>query len=145
MTITGGCACGNVRYELQSEPFACGWCHCTTCQRVSGSPGMVFASVRREDFAYVQGRDRVKPLAFTSFAERGFCEDCGSPLTMSYEFQPETIDFTVCSLDDPALTLPEHHIFWASRPDWLEMDDGLPKHDRFRPGTAGLEGTEPPA
>src|SRR5205085_10932591 len=112
MTITGGCACGKVRYELQGEPFASAWCHCTTCQRLSGSPGMVFASVKREDFAYVQGSDRVRPLVLTNFAERAFCGDCGSPLTVSYEFQPDTIDFTVTTLDDPELAPPGHHIFW---------------------------------
>ena len=145
MAISGGCACGKVRYELVSQPFASGWCHCTTCQRLSGSPGMVYASVPREDFAYVQGEDRVRRLSLASFAERAFCGDCGSPLAISYEFQPDTIDFTVGTLDDPALAPPEHHIYWASRPIWLEDEDGLPKHDRFRPGTIGLEGTEPPA
>src|SRR4051812_39312155 len=99
--LTGGCTCGAVRYELRSEPFASGWCHCTTCQRLSGSPGMVFASIRRADFAYIQGADRVNPLVLTHFAQRAFCGDCGSPLTVAYDFQPETIDFTVCTLDEP--------------------------------------------
>ena len=144
MLLSGGCACGAVRYELGSAPFASGWCHCTTCQRISGAPGMVYASIGRGDFTYVEGAEKVKPLVVTSFAERAFCADCGSPLTIAYEFQPETIDFAVCTLDDPAGAPPENHIFWASRPGWLEIDDGLPKHDRFRPGTRGLEGTEPP-
>ena len=45
MGLTGGCMCGAVRYELKSEPFDCGWCHCRTCQLNSGAPAMVFASV----------------------------------------------------------------------------------------------------
>ena len=140
----GGCVCGAVRYELSSDPFASGWCHCTTCQRLSGSPGMVFASVPREAFNYVEGAERVKSLVLTGFARREFCEACGSPLTVAYDFQPETIDFTVCTLDDPSIAPPENHIFWASKPDWLEIADDLPRHDRFRPNTPGLEGTEPP-
>ena len=78
---------------------------------------MVFASIARSDFAYVKGEDRVKPLILTSFARRAFCGDCGSPLTVAYDFQPDTIDFTVGTLDDPSLVPPENHIFWASRPD----------------------------
>ena len=144
MVLTGGCACGAVRYELSSQPFASGWCHCTTCQRLSGSPGMVFASIRRGDFAYVEGEELVRPLVLTGFAERAFCSGCGSPLTVAYDFQPDTIDFTVCTLDDPSQAPPEHHIFWASKPEWLEIADGLPLHDKFRPDTRGLEGTEPP-
>ena len=141
----GGCACGAVRYELLSEPSQSGWCHCTTCQKISGSPGMVFATVPRTDFAYVRGEDRVRRLTLASFAERAFCGDCGSPFTMTYEFQPKTIDFTVCTLDEPGLAPPETHIFCTSKPPWLQIEDGLPTNDRFRPGTEGLEGTEPPA
>ena len=111
---------------------------------MSGAPGMVYASIPREDFVYVRGEDRVKPLVLTGFARRAFCGDCGSPLTVAYDFQPETIDFTVGTLDRPEAVPPENHIFWSSRPAWLEMDDGLPKHARFRPGMRGLEGTEPP-
>ena len=144
MKLTGGCVCGAVRYELGGAPFASCWCHCTTCQRLSGSPGMVFASIGREHFRYVAGEDKVKPLILTGFAERAFCGECGSPLTVAYDFQPDTIDLTVCTLDEPAAAPPEHHIFWASRPDWLDVPDDLPRHDRFRPGTEGLEGTEPP-
>ena len=142
--LTGGCACGAVRYELTSQPFASGWCHCTTCQRISGSPGMVFASVPRTAFAYTESDQEVRPLVLASFARREFCGACGSPLTVAYDFQPDTIDFTVCTLDEPAAAPPETHIFWASKPDWLEIADDLPRHDRFRPGTRGLEGTEPP-
>lgn len=141
----GGCACGAVRYELRGEPFEAGWCHCTTCQRMSGAPGMAYASVARTDFAFVKGKDRVKPLILTDFARRAFCGDCGSPLTVAYDFQPDTIDFTIGTLDDPTAVPPANHIFWSSRPDWFEMEDGLPKHARFRPGTRGLEGTDPPA
>jgi hypothetical protein len=140
----GGCACGAVRYELTGEPFEAGWCHCTTCQRLSGAPGMAYASIGRGDFRYTQGEERVKPLTLTGFAQRSFCGDCGSPLTVAYDFQPDTIDFTIATLDDPSQVVPETHIFWSSKPDWLEIDDGLPKHARFRPETRGLEGTEPP-
>ena len=142
--IEGGCVCGAVRYRLESEPSLSGWCHCTTCQKLSGSPGMVFASVPRGAFVFVAGEDRVKPLVLTSFAKRAFCGDCGSPLTITYDFQPEMIDFAVCTLDDPGVAPPENHIFYASRPPWLDVQDGLPKFDHFRPGTQGLEGTEPP-
>ena len=142
--LSGGCACGKVRYELRSEPFEAGWCHCTTCQRLSGAPGMAYASIPRGDFAYVQGQESVKPVTLGGFARRAFCGECGSPLTVAYDFQPETIDFTIGTLDDPSRVVPGAHIFWTSKPDWLEIEGGLPRHARFRPGTRGLEGTEPP-
>jgi hypothetical protein len=47
--------CGAVRYELLSDPFDCGWCHCRTCQLNSGAPAMAFASIRDGDLVWTQG------------------------------------------------------------------------------------------
>ena len=73
MGLTGGCMCGAVRYELNSEPFDCGWCHCRTCQLNSGAPAMVFASVPDGDFSWTRGADKVKSVASSSFGHREFC------------------------------------------------------------------------
>jgi hypothetical protein len=45
----------------------------------------------------------------------------------------------VASLDDPDPVAPGFHIFRASKVDWFETADRLPRHDRFRPGTPGLD------
>ena len=140
----GGCACGTVRYALRSAPFDAGWCHCRICQRVSGAPAMVFASVPTGDFAFIAGAERVKRFASSEFGHRQFCGDCGSPLTIAVEFQPVTIDFAIATLDDPDAVAPGFHIFRASRVAWFETADDLPRHERFRPRTRGLVGTEPP-
>ena len=142
--LTGGCACGAVRYQLNSDPFDAGWCHCRTCQLNSGAPAMVFASVRHGDFVFTHGADRVRSFASSSFGQRRFCGDCGTPFTMEVDHQPETVDFSVATLDTPDAVAPGFHIFWSSRVGWFEPNDALPRHDRFRPDTRGLEGTEPP-
>ena len=144
MALTGGCACGAVRYRLGGDPFDCGWCHCTTCQRASGAPAMVFASVKAGGWVVTEGDEHVRRVRSSSFAERLFCGQCGTPLATDYDIQPETFDFTVPTLDDPAAIAPGFHIFWSSRVPWFNPGDDLPRHDRFRPGTVGLEGTEPP-
>ena len=144
MGLTGGCLCGSVRYELRSEPFDCGWCHCRTCQLNSGSPAMVFASVPERHFAWTEGADKLRSVPSSSFGHREFCGGCGTPLLMKVNHQPETVDFSVATLDDPDAIAPEFHIFWASKIGWSNPADNLPRHDRFRPDTRGLEGTEPP-
>jgi hypothetical protein len=58
--------------------------------------------------------------------------------------QPETLDFSAVTLDDPNAVPPEYHIFWASKIDWFNPADDLSRHERFRPNTVGLNGTEPP-
>jgi hypothetical protein len=142
---SGGCACGTVRYELDSAPFDAGWCHCRTCQLNSGAPAMMFASVRAGDLVFTAGEASVRRFRSSSFGHRLFCGACGTPIAMQVDHQPETIDFSVSTLDAPDTVKPGFHIFWASRIAWFEPSDDLPKYDRFRPDTRGLEGTEPPA
>ena len=144
MGLTGGCMCGAVRYELMADPFDCGWCHCRTCQLTSGAPAMVFASVGVSDFAWTSGAEKVKKVRSSSFGHRSFCGECGTPFLMKVDYQPETVDFSVATLDRPQAIAPAFHIFWGSRVDWLTIDDNLPRHDKFRPDTRGLAGTEPP-
>jgi len=106
---------------------------------------MVFASVRDGDWVADQGSDAIRTVQSSNFGHRGFCSKCGTPLYMKVDHQPETVDFSVATLDDPAAVEPGFHIFWSSRVAWFRPDDVLPRHDRFRPDTRGLEGTEPPA
>jgi hypothetical protein len=142
--LTGGCLCGLVRYELQSAPSDCGWCHCRTCQLNSGAPAMAFASVKEGDWQPTSGKEAIKTIRSSNFGHRSFCRECGTPLHVKVDHQPETIDFSIVTLDDPNAIAPEFHIFWGSKVDWFNPGDDLPKHDKFRPGTRGLEGTEPP-
>jgi hypothetical protein len=144
MGLTGGCMCGAVRYELRSDPFDCGWCHCRTCQLNSGAPAMAFASVKDGDWVMTGGESAVRTIRSSSFGHRSFCGECGTPLHVQVDHQPETVDFSIVTLDDPNAVAPEFHIFWGSKVGWFNPGDDLPKHDRFRPDTRGLDGTEPP-
>ena len=142
MECTGGCLCGAVRYRLASEPYDAGWCHCRTCQLFTGAPAMAYASVASADWRIEKGEPR--RVNSSSFGHRLSCGDCGTPLAMRVDHQPDTVDFCIATLDDPGRIAPGYHIFWASKVAWFEPRDDLPRHDRFRPDTRGLEGTEPP-
>jgi hypothetical protein len=131
--LTGGCLCGAVRYRLASPPFDAGWCHCRTCQLNSGSPAMAFASVQVDDYVIEQGE--AATAKSSDFGHRGFCRECGTPLYMRVDHQPETVDFSLATLDDPEAVTPGYHIFYGSRIAWAEAGDDLPRHDRFRPNT----------
>ena len=137
--------CGVVHYEVRSEPFDCGWCHCRTCQRNSGAPAMVFASVPDRRLGVDQGRRQgaLGPLVELRPSEAS-AASAGLPFLMQVDHQPETVDFSVATLDDPQRIAPGFHIFWESKVGWFEPNDELPRHDKFRPDTRGLDGTEPP-
>jgi hypothetical protein len=106
---------------------------------------MVFASVADGDLVWTKGGETVRSVASSSFGHRSFCGQCGTPFLMQVDHQPETVDFSVATLDDPDSVAPGFHIFWESKIGWFEPRDDLPRHDKFRPDTRGLEGTEPPA
>ncbi|MEI9927125.1 MAG: GFA family protein [Sphingomonas sp.] len=104
--MQGGCLCGAVRYRLLSAPFDAGWCHCRTCQLNSGSPAMAFASVPIGDFVVEQGAAQIGRIASSAFGHRQFCTRCGTPLLMQVDDQPQTVDFSIATLDDPARSRP---------------------------------------
>lgn len=105
---------------------------------------MVFSTVAAGGFVIERGKSRLKHFASTSFGRRSFCGECGTLLTIEVDFQPDTIDFAVATLDEPAAVAPGFHIFFASRIPWFAPGDMLPRHDRFRSDTRGLGGSEPP-
>jgi hypothetical protein len=105
---------------------------------------MAFATVKRGEWIVTEGEPLVRRVRSSSFAERLFCGQCGTPLGIDYAIQPQTFDFTVATLDDQSGVRPGFHIFWSSKVPWFNPGDDLPKFDRFRPDTVGLDGTEPP-
>ena len=106
---------------------------------------MSFATVSMADWKLERGGEHVAKVRTSSFGERQFCNRCGSGLTIHIDFQADEIDFTICTLDDPGAVVPGFHIFTGSKVAWFETADRLPRHERFRPTTRGLDGTEPPS
>jgi hypothetical protein len=132
----GGCACGQVRYELGSEPFDTGYCHCSICRRTSGAPVIVFTTVPLADFVVTAGADLIRTFPSTSFGWRQFCSLCGTQLAIHVTHEPDTIDVTVASLDDPDAIAPGFHIFFADRIAWFDTSDELPRHASKRSSCA---------
>lgn len=137
--MTGGCACGAVRFRLESAPYDAGWCHCRICQRVSGAPALAFATVPLADWTVTAGEDAIGRIALTAFGTRQFCTRCRSPLTMHVDHQPGEIDVVIAALDAPSAVAPGFHIFTGEAIAWDEIDDGLPRFAGFRPDTRGLK------
>jgi hypothetical protein len=134
---SGGCQCGRVRYALYAEPSSADICHCRMCQRAVGNLFMAVAGVPQDQFAWTRG----EPALFqsSSAAERGFCPDCGTPLTFRYLARNE-INVTLGSLDEPAKAPPTRQYGIESRmPWWRELFDlpGMTTEDDPPPG--GLE------
>jgi hypothetical protein len=100
---------------------------------------MAFATVPVADLIWTRGEEKVRSVKSSSFGHRYFCGECGTPFLMRVDHQPETLDFSVATLDEPETIAPAYHIFWESRIRWFDPGDNLPRHATFRSDTRGLE------
>ena len=123
--ITGGCLCGAVRFQITAKPLMAAYCHCTMCQKSTGGPFLVFATLAFEGFSFTRG----KPAAYESTPGnlRLFCGTCGSDLAVRVAEDPKLIAVSLGCLDDPNLIKPELHGYTSTQVSWCEIDDGLPR------------------
>lgn len=122
-THSGGCQCGRIRFHAYAEPAALSICHCRMCQKATGSPFGAFASFDRAAVEFV----KAKPEVFKSseLAERGFCSECGTPLTFSANDR-DRIGLLIATFDHPGRLTPKRQIGMESRLPWLDEALRLP-------------------
>jgi hypothetical protein len=123
-TMTGGCACGRVRFSVSVDSDDAYLCHCRMCQRATGSVSIAFKGVRRADVAWEREPDWYDS---SPIARRPYCRECGTSLGFEFKGDGETMDLTVASFDDPSRFKPTHHFGAESiHRAWLDTG-GLPE------------------
>ncbi len=135
LPLEGGCLCGRMRYRIGDAPHHANYCHCRMCQRASGAPVVPWLTMASADFAWTAGAPAV--YCSSPGAERLFCGVCGTQLVFREIADPESLDVTLASLDDPVAVRPSHHIWTMSRIAWFDLADDLPHHPERGPGSAG--------
>jgi len=135
MAITGGCACGAVRFESDAPPVVTRVCWCRVCQYLGAGSATVNATFKTESF-----RSTGTPSSHRFVADSGnvihrdFCGTCGTSLYSRAEVRPHLIGVRVGALDDPELARPEVTIWTSEAPSWACIDEGIPR----------IEGQPPP-
>ncbi|ODP37552.1 GFA family protein [Sphingomonas turrisvirgatae] len=132
MSLTGGCHCGEIRYELQGEPLHGGQalCHCSDCRRAAGAPLVGWAMFPEDALTVLQGQAR--EYASSDHGRRWFCPTCGSGLFYrNQQNLPGLVDIQAATLDDPMAIPAVAHIQVAERVDWMREAHQLPVFDRF--------------
>ncbi|MEO7564811.1 MAG: GFA family protein [Sphingomicrobium sp.] len=117
-TMTGGCACGRVRYSARVSSDEAYLCHCRMCQRASGNVSLAMVNVEQNDVEWHGDPDWYDSSAI---AQRPFCAQCGTSLGFRYNTGTDKMDLTVASFDDPTRFEPTSHFGVESLHEaWLD-------------------------
>ena len=132
--LTGGCFCGDLRYEIVGEIPWRALCLCKTCQKISGGAGNLFVGIEASAFRYTQG----EPQRFSRDGAdmtpiREFCGRCGVHVSGRLPAVPQGVVVKIGTLDDPAAFEGPNMVFWTREkqafhivPDGVEAFETLP-------------------
>ena len=131
--LTGGCACGAVRYRLTTGPMFVNCCHCTDCQRQVGS-AFVINAIIEEDRIEVQSGE-IAPTRMPTESGRVHdvyrCTACGTTLWSDYGDRKVMVFLRATTLDDRAALAPDAHIFTRSKLPWVQIPADQPAFEIF--------------
>ena len=135
LRLTGHCLCGEVRFEITEPLESASYCHCTRCQRRTGTAGSAQARVAPGSLRILAGEELVKAWAPPDGSPKAFCSNCGGAL---WSLNPETGEPRAVRLGvfdgDPGIR-PQYHAYVAYAAPWEPLaDDGLPRYDEAYPG-----------
>jgi hypothetical protein len=129
LPLRGGCGCGAVRFEVTAPLESANYCHCTRCQRRSGTAASANARAQRGSFRVVSGEQSLRAWKPQGGFEKWFCGECGSALYSCDPSDPQRMAVRLGAFDgDPGIR-PSLRQFVAYAPAWEAIpDDGLPRH-----------------
>jgi hypothetical protein len=133
-TLAGRCGCGAVRYQLRTPPMFVNCCHCTDCQRETGSGFVLNAIIETERIERVAGTPI--PIATPTASGRPHdlhrCPTCQVAVWSDYGRRPTVRSVRVGTLETPGALPPMAHIFVRSKLPWLTLPaDGAPRFDVY--------------
>jgi hypothetical protein len=124
----GGCACGAVRYRVEGRPQLTSACHCTFCQRRTGSAFGLAAYFEEAQVRMLCGELRLyehrsDESGRTLYFE--FCPRCGTQLTWTVEASPGLRGVAVGTFDDPKWLSVQRFGWFRSAQPWIVPPKGV--------------------
>lgn len=135
--LTGACGCGAVRWRLTAAPLGAAYCHCTRCQRRTGSASSVSALTAPGSLEFTAGEELIEAWRPEGGWPKTFCGECGSAIGGQHPEKPEVVILRLGGFDeDPGVQIL-YRQFTADAAPWEPIpDDGL---QRFE-GSAEIPG-----
>ncbi|WP_377295621.1 GFA family protein [Rhizobium sp. SGZ-381] len=122
-SYSGGCQCGAIRFRVSGPLRDASICHCRMCQKAFGGYYAPLVSVRGTDFEWTRGTRKI--FRSSNVVSRGFCGDCGTPLT--YE-APDGVAVAAGAFDDPAAFPPTTQFGIECKIAFVDHLHALPGH-----------------
>jgi hypothetical protein len=133
--LTGACVCGGVRFEITKPLGRAGYCHCTRCQRRSGTAASANAALEPGSLRFIQGRDLLKSWQPHDGFAKVFCGECGSALFTWPPGERLPTGVRLGTLDrDPGVEMTYRQFVDYAAPWEPIPDDGV---ERYRERRAG--------
>jgi hypothetical protein len=129
----GGCACGQIRYRLQTPPLFVHCCHCHDCQRQTGSAFVLNALIETGLVEILQGQIVLSEMPTDSGKPHQVarCPGCGIAVWSHYGGIDRLSFVRVGTLDDPAALAPDVHIYTRSRLPWIALPPEVPAFEAY--------------
>ena len=125
---TGGCLCGDVRFEVSGQPYRVGICHCLDCRKHHGA--LFHASaIFPQDAVTIEGEAR-------DYDGRFFCPRCGSTV---FGRSGDEVEINLGSLDAPDQLVPTYELWTIRRESWLPPFPLRKRYERDRDSTGRSE------
>ncbi|MFT3725371.1 MAG: GFA family protein [Hyphomonadaceae bacterium] len=126
LPLVGGCSCGALRYELRAPPFMVYNCHCTNCQKISGSAFNISVTIAEASLVFTAG----EPAKFVWKSDAGntrcglFCRACGSRIANAMSPSNGVLSLRGGTLDDASWLEPVGDIWVKSKQPWVTIPAG---------------------
>lgn len=126
MSVSGGCLCGFLRYEVAAELAPVFHCHCGFCRHVHGASFTTVGFLSATRFTWLSSSGEPSMFVTPLGNHRHFCGRCASPI---YNLAPSVglACVIVPSLAEPSRAMPWAHVNTESKAPWFEIRDGLPQ------------------
>lgn len=132
--MEGGCTCGNIRYRLHGKPMIVHACHCTWCQRETGSVHALNAMYEFDRVEHLNAEPEVvdTPSASGKGQRIARCPVCKVAIWSNYSGAGPAVRFVrVGTMDDPATCPPDVHIFTSTRHPWVTLPPDAKVFEEF--------------
>ena len=133
--LTGGCLCGGVRFQLTTLPLTAGYCHCTRCQRRTGTSSSAQARIDARTLRMLQGEELLKAWRDPEGGhEKLFCGECGAHLFSRNPDDTTQMSVRMGAFDGDPGVRPSWRSFVAYAVPWEPIpDDGLERFSEAKP------------